>query len=678
MSEADIKRSLTRTWFPFFSRFGRLTRIQVQTIPLILEGRNVVVISPSASGKTEAVVAPVVERLLPEHRKQFSILYVSPTRALVNDLYRRLVDPVQYLELAIARKTGDRPEFDEAKPPFLLITTPESLDSLLCRHPKTFQHLKTVVLDELHLLDNTPRGDQLRVLLERLRRVRSGLSFHALSATIEDEKIGERYFADPQVVKTYEDREIEYVLLRHDKNLVPKLYRELQERRLDKILCFFNARSFVEMYSRTLDQPPFSGKVWVHHASLTKPEREHTEHLMTTEKRGVLCATSTLELGIDIGDVDAVVLFRPPFSITSLLQRIGRGNRRTGGSLFAVGIYENDWEKLLFETFFDCARHGLLYEKRYRPCLSVLPQQTFSYLFQRRRIGATFKSLERILEPVCSDPEITREMFQYLVEQDYLKTARPGIYYVTSKLERETTRGKIHSNIQEKSFGDYEVIDSESGQVIGRVFFLFARFVLSGRTWEVVERREKEKRVFVRCRGRVEATSKVFEGTGTGGYFYLFARQLKARIFPELEENEFPFFRDAGNIYLYHFLGELYGSLLCAALGLEGFEVQDCAGRLFAWPERRRRLTSGQTCFPVPDADDVRAVIGEQITILEDRLGSGAFFRMLPEQLQIEDHFQTLDITGLLEFLGSLRLVEVEPSGAHRQFAGIKPPSANN
>ena len=89
--ERGIRAALRRTWTPFFSRFGRLTEVQVRAIPVILDGKNLVVISPAASGKTEAVVAPAVERLLPDRRGRFSILYVSPTRALVNDLHLRLV-----------------------------------------------------------------------------------------------------------------------------------------------------------------------------------------------------------------------------------------------------------------------------------------------------------------------------------------------------------------------------------------------------------------------------------------------------------------------------------------------------------------------------------------------------------------------------------------------------------
>jgi ATP-dependent Lhr-like helicase len=668
MTEAEIKRCLVRTWTPFFSRFGRFTEVQRRAIPPVLEGRNVLVISPSASGKTEAIIAPVVERLLPDRCRGLRVLYVSPTRALVNDLSRRLTGPFEYLGLELDRKTGDRPQFDSGRPPFALITTPESFDSLLCRRPAAFRDLDAVILDELHLLDNTPRGDQLRVLLERLRRIRTGLRFHALSATVENDALGSRYFGEPVSVKVAESRRIEYRLLARDNQTVSRLYRELRARRLEKVLCFFNARSLAEMYSRALDRPPFAGKCWVHHASMTKQQREETERLMTSERRGVLCATSTLELGIDIGDIDAVVLFRPPFSVSSLLQRIGRGNRRTGESLFAVGIYENDWERFLFEAMFDAARSGRLFEKQYRPGLAVLPQQTFSYLFQRRRVGTTLRSLERVLAPLDPDPETLRTMFRQLVTAGQVQAVRPGIYQVSAALERETTRGKIHSNIQEKSFGDFEVVESETGRVIGRIFFLFNRFTLAGRAWEVVERRECEKRVIVRGLGRVESATKVFEGTGTGGYGHRFARFLKSRAFPELEPDEFPFFREHGMVYLYHFLGELNAGLLVAALGESGQEIEDLGGRVFAWPERFGPIVSGTRGFPVPKPAELRSVVAGQITTLEDRLGSGAFLRVLPRALQVEDVFRALDGSGLLSFLRGLLVREVTPEIGGRQM----------
>jgi len=647
----------------------------VRAIPAILEGRNVVVISPAASGKTEAVVAPAVERLLAEggssqsevprskaggrisERGGLAILYVSPTRALVNDLFRRLAEPLAYLELPLARKTGDHPSIDESKLPFMLITTPESFDSLLCRHPRIFTGLAAVILDELHLLDNTPRGDQLRVLLERLRLINAGVKYYALSATIDDLDIGTRYFPDPVVVQVPGRREIDEELMPMDDGWPERVVEELRRRECRKVLCFFNARSYAEGYAKLLNRPPFVNRVWVHHASLTREVRENVEATMNREKSGLLCCTSTLELGIDIGDIDGVVLVRPPFNVSSLLQRLGRGNRRRSTRLQALGLYLNSWEKFLFETLFECARQGRLYEKSYTPALSVIPQQVLSYLFQRRRIGATWESVRRILRPLAAGDAPIDLTFRQMIDKGEVVAQRTGIYFTGPAVEPHVESGKIHSNIQDKTFGNYEVHDITTGRHIGTVFFVFHHFVLAGRSWELVEHREKEKKVLVRPLAAVSSNTKVFEGTGTGGYSYRLAPVLKARLFPGLAPNQFPYFRDGGQLLLVHLLGSTYGYILSEALSARDRAASDMDGKLlvFSAVKPGARLKS----FPVPDLTAVRDVVSGSLYRLEDSLGSGAFFRSLPEELQVEDHMLTLDIAGLLAFLKGLEPVEL-------------------
>ena len=657
VAEREIRAALKRTWTPFFSRFGRLTEVQVGTIPLILDGRNVVVISPAASGKTEAVVAPAVERLLPERRDRFSVLYVSPTRALVNDLFRRLSEPLEYLELPLARKTGDHPAIDESKLPFMLITTPESFDSLLCRHTRIYKQLSAVILDELHLLDNTPRGDQLRVLLERLRLINADIRYCALSATIDDLDIGRRYFPDPVVVQVPSRREIDEELMPMGDAWPERVLEELKRRECRKVLCFFNARSYAEEYAKLLDRPPFSNRVWVHHASLTREAREGVEATMNREKTGLLCCTSTLELGIDIGDIDGVVLVRPPFNVSSLLQRLGRGNRRRQSNLQALGLYLNSWEKFLFETMFECAREGRLYEKNYTSALSVIPQQVSSYLFQRRRIGTTWDSVRRVLRPLAGGDAPIDRAFRQMIDSGEVVAQRSGIYFNGPATEQRVETGKVHSNIQDKTFGNYEVHDITTGRHIGTVFFVFHHFVLAGRSWELVEHREKEKKIMVRPLAAVSSNTKVFEGTGTGGYSYRLAPVLKIRLFPDLGPNQFPYFRDGNELLLVHLLGSTYGYILSEALSAQGRDTSDMDGKLFVLSGRKpdAKLKS----FPVPDLSAVRDVVSGSLFRLEDSLGSGAFFRSLPEELQIEDHLLTLDIAGLLQFLKGLEPVEL-------------------
>ncbi|MGQ9707434.1 MAG: DEAD/DEAH box helicase [bacterium] len=661
-----IRARLVRTWPAFFARFGSLTEVQIKAIPKVLAGNNLVLISPAASGKTEAVVAPVVERLLNQGHGGFSVLYISPTRALVNDLYRRLVEPLEYLGLKLERKTGDHPAISEGRLPFMLLTTPESFDSLLCRHPRIFSSLKVVILDEIHLLDNSPRGDQLRVLLERLRFINLEVSYYALSATIDDERIGERYFPSARVVKVTKEREIEAGLIRAEKDWQGMVIELLKQRACHKVLVFYNARSLAEAGAKQFDRPPFTGRVWVHHASLTRQVREDVEAKMNRERIGLLCCTSTLELGIDIGDVDAVVIFRPPFNVSSLLQRIGRGNRRLGNGLYMVGVYLNYWERLLFETFIDCARQGKLYEKRYAPCLSILPQQIISYCFQRRRVGTTLDSIRRIFQPLYGSNPIVERVFRYLVEEGILQERGRGVFFLTDMTERKVEMGKIHSNIQEKSFGQYAVIDANSGQQIGTVFFALERFILAGRSWQMVERREKDKKILVKPLAAVSTSTKVFEGTGTGGYCYHMANVLKERIFPGLKPGEFPFSLQAGEVEIVHLLGGTYAGLLTAALQVEGRDATDLGGKVL-----RLAIRKGDNLnrFPLPSREAIKTVVRANLTMFEDSLGSGAFFRLLPEDLQVEDHLLNLDVDGLWEFLDRVQLVQMTPEALRAQIA---------
>ncbi len=665
---ATIKKLLRRTYYPFFGHFGKFTDVQEKTIPEIIKGKDVLIISPAATGKTEAVVAPLIENALNYQQKnKLAILYISPTRALVNDLYRRLVDKLEYLNLKLDRKTGDFPTIKETDLPFMLITTPESFDSLLCRHPKIFTNLYGVILDELHLLDKTPRGDQLRILLNRLERLRKSLGllnqlqYTALSATIDDLTMGNRYFPDPHnisVICVKTPRELDYRLIFADDNFIHRLLDYFTQNEFRKILWFFNARSLAEGVLQTLRNIPAPYPVWVHHSSLSRKEREQVEQLMNQEPRGILCATSTLELGIDIGDIDCVVLYRPPFNVSSLLQRIGRGNRRKANYLFAIGVYTSQLEKIQFEVFFECAKQGLLYERTYIPSIAVLPQIIFSYAFQRRRIGLTYDALLNITQNYLDDAsEIKHQVFNHLIETEYISAVKKDIYFLTDKLEKSIEFGKIHSNLQEKSFGSYAVYNAETGSFLGQVYYLSERFILGGKTYELLRLEEKERRVFVKYLKDATGTTKVFEGTGTIGYHYkmipLFLKKLLAPYGDRI--NGFPYFIENKQVHLIHLLGGLYTYILKNALINEGFKITDVSGLMFIYPQPK----TGKITFPIPSEFSIREVISQNLLKFEDNLGSGAFFRFLPKELQIEDHYRALDMQGLLQFLKSQPLTEI-------------------
>lgn len=379
MSSFDqIKKRLKRTWMTFFGRFGKLSQIQIKTIPIVLEGKNAIVVSSAASGKTEAVVAPLIERCLENDWRGLSILYISPTRALVNDVYFRLKEQLEELNITSSLKTGDKPRFNFRKPPNFLITTPESLDSLLCRDSSSIKDIKAVVLDEIHLVDNTYRGDQLRILLKRLEHIsEADFNIYALSATIADpEGVGSRYLKNFEIVTSPDKREIDYRLVRS----LDEVFNYAKEEKLKKLLIFCNKRASVEAIALQCKKLWGDARVVTHHGSLSKQFREETENFMRETHYGVCVATMTLEIGIDIGDIDAVVLAEVPWSISSLLQRIGRGNRRTQ-KCRVFAIYNSEEENLIIEQMLEFAIEGHIEQVKYTPDLSVVVQQILSSLY---------------------------------------------------------------------------------------------------------------------------------------------------------------------------------------------------------------------------------------------------------------------------------------------------------
>lgn len=332
----DLKRRLEKVWSSFFGRFGgRLTAIQERGIPPLLDGRNVALIAPTASGKTEAAAAPILQRYLDRGKAGLGVLYVSPTRALAYDLRERLAVPLSGLGLKVAVQTAERREMSWEKPASILIVTPEGLDSLLCRHLQHLMSVQTVVLDELHMLLGGVRGDHLRHLVRRLRVQLEDrpLQTCILSATLaEPERILAQFGAEFVVAQVPGQRPFEAVIVEaahgDDRKTAQKIIRATRARQALKVLVFVNKRDRAEQVAQAFQQPPFEGRVFVYHARLSKQERDQAEASLREFPAVVCVATATLEVGIDIGSIDSVVLYDPPHDVSSFLQRIGRGSRR--------------------------------------------------------------------------------------------------------------------------------------------------------------------------------------------------------------------------------------------------------------------------------------------------------------------------------------------------------------
>lgn len=486
--------ALGRAFHAFLGRFPRLTELQAEALPVIHSGRDAVVVGPAASGKTEAALTPLCDRLLSDPPVEGAgILYVVPTRALANDTEVRVRDGCEVLGLRLVIRTGDRPvplrAGDRAD---LLVTTPESLDSLLCRWPHGFCAVRAVVVDEAHLLDHTVRGDQMGILIRRLLRwhvLGPRPQMLALSATIADPAgLGRRLFGgEVVVVRAGRSRSLEVVFAQD----VPSALHEVRARGLTKVLVFCNTRREVEVTAALVREkcpwPP--ERVAVHHGSLSRREREEVERAFRWWGAGVLVCTMTLEVGVDVGDVDAVVLYGAPEGVEAFYQRVGRGCRRKAGML-ALCVPRDDMERSIFETIIEDVRSGTLHPTPWEPDPAVAVQQVFSILFGRRE-GVSRDELLDVLSPIASR-EVIVAILDHLHTLGFTAPAPRNRLIATTELMDLGERGSIHSNLADS--GAFEVRDARTGRPLGEVTLSFEPgqgLNLGGQTWRVVQRQRK-------------------------------------------------------------------------------------------------------------------------------------------------------------------------------------------
>jgi len=526
VNEAVIKKLLERTYAPFFGRFGRLTQIQSALIPTLIKGINAVGIAPAASGKTEAGFAPIVERILTGDKNPLSVLYVAPTRALINDIEKRIRDPLTSLGLSLAVRTGDRPELHSKHPENVVLTTPESLDSLLCRYPRIWKDTRAVILDEIHLLDNTYRGDQLRILLRRLAKWHTQKPIHycALSATIsQPENLASRYFEPATVVRTDTIRGISVRLFPYMEDVI----QFLRQKKCHKALIFCNSRKNVEELCLKLRKLWPQDRILVHHASLSRRERESVEEAMRTWGWGLCVCTMTMELGIDIGDIDAVVLCGPPPTPSAFFQRVGRGCRK-GAEMLAIGCYRDEEEREQFEMYSFMAKRGLVEEVEYMADISVCVQQISSLLYGMPG-GLRWDEIQDVLLPLCN-AHILRPILAHLADSGFIEESLSR-YRATTKLMDMGYKGFIHSNIPQSR--DFRIMDADTGKVIGELFIEAApgsHIVLSGRVWQVIQIKEKQRTLIVRHIGPLDSLAHFRRRRSCGAFYRYLPKELRQSL----------------------------------------------------------------------------------------------------------------------------------------------------
>jgi len=320
--------------------WSTLRPTQLQAIEPIHAGRHCLLLAPTAGGKTEAAVIPVLSRMAAEQWRGLSVLYVCPIKALLNNLEPRLTRYAGLLGRTVAVWHGDvadsRKRRTLREPPDILLTTPESLEGMLIsprlERQAWFENVRTVIADELHALAADDRGWHLRSVLTRIDAYTPQLVQRiGLSATVSNPEqvltwfapVGEREVVGSSSVSTDADVTVDAVgNLENAATVISRLHRG------EKRLVFCDSRSSAEKLGASLNQ--LGVRTFVSHASLSASERRHAESAFAEERDCVIVATSTLELGIDVGDLDRVIQIDSPASVGSFLQRMGRSGRRAG------------------------------------------------------------------------------------------------------------------------------------------------------------------------------------------------------------------------------------------------------------------------------------------------------------------------------------------------------------
>lgn len=640
----DLRALLPRTWYAFLARHPRPRPIQVEAAPPILAGMPVLLASATASGKTEAYTAPLTELWFDDMRAgRLRVLIVSPTRALVNDLYRRLEHPLKRCGVSLQRRTGDHPEPLEGSGAGLVITTPESLDSLLSRHARHLGDVRAVVLDELHVLEGTARGDQLRVLLERLERVVKALGgpvVQRLAATAtlgRAEEVAGEFLGPSAVLARVEaprELEVDIRLLRSMQDLHPAVVDACHAFGSRKVLAFVPSRADAEDLAASLaGHPPFHSAVMVHHGSLSRQERERVEKAFLQAPAALCFATPTLEVGIDIGDVDLVALLGPPADVTSFLQRIGRGNRRTG-MCRVLGLARSEGEQARFAHLAECARSGRLLSPHRPFRSSVLVQQCFSLIFQNPHRFVSAEALSsRLPEELAARFDAFRceELLLHLSDEGWLAAQAGGRFGPSERLLRLYERGKMHHNLDPEGDDKVEVVDEQTGRVVGHVQRdaegrLPDEVSLGGRRRRLVA--DHGRQIRMRSSSGAPDGKAEFKSRGSADVSAPLAADFGAHL--GVPEGALPTARFGDVMVVGHFLGSARGRLLKEALS-DTVGTGSGAGPFVAW-------LPWEADWPADlGPDRWRKILTRKSRKLARSLGAGPWASALPKEWLLED-----------------------------------------
>jgi ATP-dependent Lhr-like helicase len=536
-----------------------LRPLQQAAIAPVVAGQDVLLLAPTAGGKTEAAAFPVLSRMAAEGWHGLSALYLCPLKALLNNLLPRLETYGGWMGRRVALWHGDTTGSHRrsmlADPPDLLLTTPESLESMLVSvnvdHHRLFAGLQAIVVDEVHAFGSGDRGWHLLAVLERLTRLcghplqRIGLSAtvgnpEELLCWLQGSAAGKR----PGVVVAPEPErgsgtatsgslgviqngpgqniQLDFVgTVENAAKVIAQLYRG------DKRLVFCDSKRLVEMLGAELR----ARGVTTHlvHASLALDERRRAEQAFAEGRDCVIVSTSALELGVDVGDLDRVIQVNSPSTVAAFLQRLGRSGRRPGTTRNCLFLVLDEDEFLHAAGLLLAWSRGFVEQVAPPPePRHIVAQQLLALCLQEKRVG------QRLWQDWLTLPELTvsaRPITDYLIEQGFVDR-EDGMLFIGHEAERRFGR-RHFMGLMAVFTAPPEFTVLHGRNEIGRVDPVLLidwvegprLLLLGGRSWRVTWTDWKRRRCFVEpaeSGGRARWLTSV-----PGGTSYELARAMR-------------------------------------------------------------------------------------------------------------------------------------------------------
>ena len=435
--------------------WSQLRPLQLAAVEPVRSGADCLIVAPTAGGKTEAAVFPLLSAMVEQEWHGLSVLYVTPLRALLNNLHPRLEGYGHWLGRTVGLWHGDVPDGARrrllADRPDILLTTPESLEAMVVSrrvdHRSLFAGVRAVVVDELHAFAGDDRGWHLLAVLERIQRLAdrpiqriglsatvgnpgemltwlqgSGASAGRHARVVMDEPV-EDSSALPAVTLDYVGSVANAALV------ISRMHRG------EKRLVFCEARAQAE--DLAFELRALGVTTFVSHSSLSADERRQSERAFAEARDCAIVATSTLELGIDIGDLDRVIQIDAPRTVASFLQRLGRTGRRPGSVRNTLVLATEP------EPFLRAAGLLLLWRRGFvEPVVPppsprhIAAQQLLALALQEGHFGASTWQAWWAALPVMADGAAVLE---YLRAQDFL-TEDSGLLFIGQRAEKEFGR----------------------------------------------------------------------------------------------------------------------------------------------------------------------------------------------------------------------------------------------